>query len=575
MSSHWPGCKATDVTEPLDLRPVPPPVDDFTTAERALLARHFTNVDDHIAGLFDLPEVVKGALFARYSRSRKSIRRLFIDEFADLLDPAAHPGPGGAAPGVAPGAGPDDGVAVAKAERLYDRVFSQYGDDSVAQLGGAHVAIEELSNLMTKQVEWGRLAAYLEQSTRYIAYDHQVHGRYRFYRDPDIMAGPHAQTYVDTLDSIFAIYATLIPVVADWVHATWPQDDDTSDFVYRNTTKAKALDLVRGLLPAATTSNVGMFASGQSYEMLLLRLQASQLAEARHVGDRMLTELRHLIPSFLTRVDRSDRGGVWSEYLATTATAVRALAHGILPTGETALGAATTSGVTLVDWSPHDPLEAERALVTAILHPHTDRSEVEVAARVAQMGDEERAQVLAAFVGQRVNRRHKPGRALERLSYRFDVVGDYGGFRDLQRHRMLTIEWQDLTTRHGFDLPQELEEVGVADDYRAAMQASEKLYETLLPDHPFQAQYAVCFGYRIRYSIQLNARAAMQMIELRSTPQGHPAYRSIVQEMHRLIDEEAGHTAVARAMTHVNHGAAELERLESEKSAERRRAERS
>ncbi len=465
---------------------------------------------------------------------------------------------------------PESGLA--RAQGLYERVFSQYGDDSVAQLGGAHVAIEELSNLMTKQVEWGRLAAYLEQSTRYIAYDHQVDGRWRYYRDPDVMAGPHAAAYVDTLDEIFATYARMIPLVLDWVRATWPQDESTSDFVYRNTTKAKALDLVRGLLPAATTSNVGMFASGQSYEMLLLRLQASPLAEARHVGTRMLAELRHLIPSFLTRVDRPDRGVAWSDYLATTRDDVRTLAAGFLPTGETAL--ATAAGVTLVDWSPRDPLEAERALVTAILHPHTDRPEVEVAAHVATLTDQQRGEVLAAFVGERANRRHKPGRALERVSYRFDVLGDYGGFRDLQRHRMLTIQWQDLTTRHGHDVPAELEEVGVADDYRAAMARSADLYETLLPDHPVQAQYAVCFGYRIRYSIQLNARAAMQMIELRSTPQGHPAYRSIVQEMHRLIAHEAGHTAIAQAMTHVNHGAAELERLESEKSAERRRAAR-
>ena len=552
------------MSEQIDTRPVPPPRDDFTPAERALLARHFTNVDDHVAGLVDLPEVVKGALFARYSRSRKSIRRLFVDEFAQLLDED------GSETGPVAGAGADT-VGRSRAEGLYERVFNEYGDDSVAQLGGAHVAIEELSNLMTKQVEWGRLAAYLEQSTRYIAYDTRVDGRWRYYRDPDVMAGPHARDYVASLDAIFATYAAAIPEVLDWVRATWPQDESTSDFVYRNTTKAKALDLLRGLLPAATTSNVGMFASGQSYEMLLLRLQASELAEARHVGTRMLAELRHLIPSFLTRVDREDRGVVWSDYLATTRDEVRALAAELVPKGEPA---DPTDEVTLVDWSPRDPEAAEQALVTAILHPHADMSELAIARRVADMAPEERARVVAAFVGERRNRRHKPGRALERVSYRFDVLGDYGGFRDLQRHRMLTIEWQDLTTRHGFEVPEELEDVGVAYDYRAAMERSAALYEQLLPDHPVQAQYAVCFGYRIRYSMQLNARAAMQMLELRSTPQGHPAYRRIVQSMHHLIAREAGHTLIADAMTHVNHGGAELERLESEKSAERRRAAR-
>jgi thymidylate synthase ThyX len=284
----------------LDTRPVPPPQDDFTEDERAVLARVFTNTDDHVFGLTDLPEVVKGALFARYSRSPKSLRRLYLDEFVPRLEGLGEDADAAATVG-------DGGVA--RADRLYQKVFSEYGDDSVAQLGGAHVAVEEVSNLMTKQLEWGRLAAYLEQSTRYIAYDMRQDGRWRYHRDPDVMAGPHAEAYVTHLDAIFATYAELVPQVLDWVRSTWPQDEATSDVVYRNATKAKALDLLRGLLPAATTSNVGIFASGQSYEMLLLRLRSSAIAEARHLGDRLLTELRQLIPAFLTRVDRPDRGG--------------------------------------------------------------------------------------------------------------------------------------------------------------------------------------------------------------------------------------------------------------------------
>ncbi len=541
----------------LDARPVPPPQDEFTASERAVLGRAFTNTDDHVFGLTDLPEVVKGALFARYSRSPKSIRRLFLDEFVPQLDDLAEAVEGDHAD-----------ASIDRADRLYQKVFSEYGDDSVAQLGGAHVAVEEVSNLLTKQLEWGRLAAYLEQSTRYIAYDMKVDGRWRYYRDPDVMAGPHARTYVDTLDAIFATYADLVPRMLDWVRATWPQDASTSDFVYRNATKAKALDLLRGLLPAATTSNLGMFASGQSYEMLLLRLRASELAESRHLGDRLLTELRHLIPAFLTRVDRPDRGGAWSDYLATTRRETRALAAELLGDHDPA----PADLVTLTDWSPRDPVDAERELVTAALYSHTDQSEAQVAARVDQLSADDRARVLAAFVGERANRRHKPGRALERVWYRFDVLGDYGGFRDLQRHRMLTLEWQDLTTRHGHEVPDELHDAGVADDYARAMDRSAELYETLRPDHPAQAQYAVCFGYRVRYVMQLNARAAMQMLELRSTPQGHPAYRRIVQRMHHLIRDEAGHTAIADAMSHVDHGGAELERLESERAAEARRS---
>jgi thymidylate synthase ThyX len=530
-------------TEP----PAPEP-SELPDEDRALLARHVTAPDTDVFALTGLPEVVKGALFARYSRSPKSLKALLLDEFADDLrgdDPAE------------------------RAEQLYERVFSEYGDDSVAQLGGAHVALENVSNLLTKRIEWGRLAAYLEQSTRYIPYDDRPGGRYRYHRDADVLAGPHAAAYVSALDAIFDLYAGLVPEVLAWVRQRWPRDEATSRFVHANATKAKALDLLRGLLPAATTSNVGMFASGQSYEGLLLRLRADELAESRAVADRLLAELRHVIPSFLTRVDRPDRGGAWSAYLARTRDETRALARELV-TAEPR----DADLVTLTDWSPRDPGDAEVALVTAALYPHVTIPEPQLAEEVATWPAERRAEVLRAYVGERANRRHKPGRGFERVWYRFDVLGDYGGFRDLQRHRMLTIEWQDLTTRHGYETPPELEEAGVADRWHEALARSAELYERLLPDHPVQAQYAVCFAYRVRYVMQLNARAAMQMLELRSTPQGHPQYRRVVQEMHRLIGEVAGHQAVADAMRHVDHGSGELERLESERAAERRRQQR-
>ncbi|MCC5948283.1 MAG: FAD-dependent thymidylate synthase [Nitriliruptoraceae bacterium] len=524
-----------------------PSADGLSPEERELLGRYVTDPDGEVFALTGLPEVVKGALFARYSRYGGSLKRLFLDEFAadlDTQDPAA------------------------RAEQLYRKVFAEYGDDSVAQLGGAHVGLEDISNLATKRIEWGRLAAYLEQSTRYIPYDTKPGGRYRYHRDRDVMAGPHAAHYERELDAIFDHYSAMVPQVLEWVRRRWPQDEQTSDFVYRNATKAKALDLLRGLLPAATTSNVGMFASGQSYEGLLLRLRGDELAESRAIADALLRELRQVIPSFLTRVDRPERGGAWSDYLASTRAETRALADELVVPDQVC----AADRVQLSDWSPRDPFDAEVALVTAALYPHVTISERQLDAEVRRWEPERRAQVLRAYVGDRANRRHKPGRGFERVWYRFDVLGDYGGFRDLQRHRMLTMEWQDLTTVHGYETPPELEEAGVVDRWHEALERSDALYHLLAETHPVQAQYAVCFAFRIRYVMQLNARAAMQLLELRSSPQGHPQYRVIAQQMHRLIGEVAGHQAVADAMIHVDHGAGELERLESERAAERRRS---
>jgi thymidylate synthase ThyX len=535
-------------------RPVHPYVTDaLSDDERALLAPFVTDLDGPVFALTGLPEVVKGAVFARYSRSPKSLRRLLVDEFAaDLERLGATPSEGGA----------EDTRAAA----LYERVFGDYGDDSVAQLGGAHAAVEQASNLLTKQLEWGRLGAYLEQSTRYIPYDDKPGGRYRYYRDPDIMASRHAEAYERELDAVFDTYAALLPRVRAWALERFPQDATTSDAAYRATITAKTCDLLRGLLPAATVSNVGIFASGQAYENLLLRLRSSDLAEDRHVGDALLAQLRRVIPSFLTRVDRPDRGGVWSDYLAANRRATRDVAEALLAD----VDPDPVDEVTLTAFSP----DAEVELVTGMLYAASHLPEPQLRAQVAAMAPDDRRRVVAAYAGDRRNRRHKPGRALERVWYRFDVCGDYGAFRDLQRHRMLTIEWQELSPRHGYDTPPELAEAGVEVEWHAALERQAALWSLLRADHPRQAQYAVGFAWRLRYSMQLNARAAMQLIELRTQPQGHPSYRRVCQRMHALIRDEAGHPAVADLMGFVDHSSSELERLESEKALAARRAAR-
>ena len=223
--------------------------------------------------------------------------------------------------------------------------------------------------------------------------------------------------------------------------------------------------------------------------------------------------------------------------------------------------------VTLVDFDP----DAEDKLLTAMLYPYTELAEDQVLSKVRTLSAEERAAVVRAYVGERANRRHKPGRALERVAYRFDVLSDYGAFRDLQRHRMLTIEWQPLSPRHGYAVPPAVEEAGLGDRYRDAMERSAALYEALAGRFPTQAPYAVSLAYRVRYAIQLNAREAMHMLELRTTPQGHPDYRAVCQEMHDLIATQAGHPLVAEMMRFVDHGTYDLERLDALRRAEARR----
>jgi thymidylate synthase ThyX len=541
-------------------------VEEWTSDEADILRRYFTNLDGPVFALVNLPEVVKGALFARYSRSAKSLRRLFLDEFVGDLD-------------ISGDLSVDATVGLERAEQLYDRIFFEYGDDSVAQLGGVHLACEQASNVLTKVLEWGRLMSFMEKSTRYVAYDSRLaNGRYRYYRDPEILGSPLGTRYVGDMDRLFDAYGELLPVMVSHFSARYPRHDGDSDFVWRQSVRAKAYDALRGILPAGATSNLGIYASGQAYEALLIRMRAHPLPEARAYADLILEELRKVIPSWVKRVDVADRGAAHSSYLEANAGAMGELASELFAASAAAPAEAFPGGapeVELVDWDP----DGEVKVVAAMLYPYTDRPQSVVEARVEAMTAEERMEVVRRYVGDRSNRRHRPGRALERSDYRFDVISDYGAFRDLQRHRLLTVEWQDLTPGHGYTMPSAVADAGAEDRYSAAMARSAALWETLADRvQPAQAAYAVALAYRIRYVMQFNAREAMHLLELRTSPQGHPEYRQVCQQMHRLIAERAGHRTIAAMMSYVDandYDSGGLERLQGERRAEARRAEKS
>jgi len=524
-------------------------MESFTDAERALLAPHFTDLDGPVFALVNLPETVKGALFARYSRYPGTLRRLFLDEFA-----GSAPGPGQAF----------DGTEGERAAQLYERIFLGYGDDSVAQLGGAHIACEWVSNVLTKILQRPRPAAYLEQSTRYIAYDQPMPGGgYRYYRDATLGA-----PYEAAMDELFGIYSAALPRVAAWVDASFPGDPSPAR---TRAITAKALDLLRGLLPAASLSHMGIYASGQTYEQLILHLLAHPLPEARRYGELILGAVKAVMPSFVARVERPDRGGEWIEHLrARDAAAERWVAR--LGLGSEPAGAPAGGGASVRLLHVDGDVET---LVAALLFEAAGTSEEEVRLRLAALPAGERAQLLRDLVGERRNRRHRPGRGFEALRYRFEIVSDYGAFRDLQRHRMLTVQWQRLGPHLGAGVPEEVDAAGCGDDYRRALERSRAEWERLAGEgREREALYALCLGYRIRFVLDLNAREAMQLIELRSGREGHPSYRAVAHEMHRQIGQV--HPEVAAAMTHVDEETEpRLERILAEMRTEARRAARS
>jgi thymidylate synthase ThyX len=520
------------------------PVESFTPEEEAILRPHFTNLDRPVFALVNLPETVKGALFARYSRYSGSLRRLFLEEFAE---------------DVPEGGRPFDGAEGERAAGLYERVFIGYGDDSIGQVGGAHLACEWASNLLTKVLQRGRLAAYLEQSTRYIPYDQPMPGGgFRYYSDEQL--GPQ---YREAMDGLFRIYSAGLETVQGWAASQWPRGENEPEGPWARSIRAKALDLVRGLLPAATLSHVGIFASGQAYEQLLLRMLASPLPEARSYGELILAELERVIPSFVARIRRPERGGEWVEHLRERRElAARTAARLDLDRPEPADGPSVE--LVRVEGGEDDLLAAE-------LFEAATRPEGEIRRRIDSLDPMERGDLIVRLAGERRNRRHRPGRGWEAVRYRFEIVSDYGGFRDLQRHRLLTCQWQRLGPELGAGVPDEVAAAGFGEEYQRALDSSRSEFERLaaagLVD---QAPYALCLGYRIRYVLDLNAREAMHLCELRSGREGHPTYRAVAQSMHERIS--AVHPAIGRAMSHVDVSSEpRLERILSEIRTHRKR----
>ncbi len=435
---------------------------------------------------------------------------MFLDEFVGDLD-------------ISGDHSVDATIGLDRAEELYEKVFFEYGDDSVAQLGGVHLACEQASNILTKVLEWGRLMSYLEQSTRYISYDARLGGRYRYYRDPDVLAGRSAPATSVTWTGCSmptAAASTSSPTTCG-PRSPWPR---------RQRVRVPHGDEGQGArCGARDPSGRRLVERRHLRQRPGLRGPAvadagHPLPEARQYAELMLHELRKVIPSFLRRVDLPDRGGRWSSYLETTRTDTAAIVDQLF--GDTPVDAA--GEVELVDFDP----DAEDKLLAAICYSHSTLPEHQLLDRVRRLGVDERVALLRAYVGERENRRHKPGRAFERSYYRFDVLSDYGAFRDMQRHRMLTIEWQPLTPNHGYGRPNwsTRRESAPSSTMRCSVRRRSTTRST---NYPAQASYAVSMAYRLRYMMQFNAREAIHMLELRSSPQGHPSYRRVALEMHR------------------------------------------
>ncbi|HET7302497.1 MAG TPA: FAD-dependent thymidylate synthase [Candidatus Saccharimonadales bacterium] len=505
---------------------------EITDEGRSFLEETVTNLDSNVYAFSgNLSTMTIAAAMARLSRRGDDMRVTLLDEFAHTSG---------------------------KDQKLLKRVITAYGDDSVQQLAGLHLVVEGASNLLTKLLEWGRLAAYLEQSTRYIFFDQKdADGRYKYYTPENFPQDVH-DNYRASMDKIFELYSYMVRTLSEHLKQTSSVPLGERDGAWRSAIRAQACDAIRPVLPVATTSTVGIFASGQALESLIMHLLSDALPEARATGKMLLQEARKVMPALLERADKPDRGGAMVAYRANTRKAMQKLAESHLPN----LHTDQAEPVTLVDFWPRNEFD----LIPDMLYEHSNLPLKTIQDEVATWPYVKKAEVFESYMGERLNRRQRPGRALEKAHYSWDLVCDYGSFRDLQRHRMVDdLAWQQLTPRYGYDVPKLVEEAGLTEYFETCFDISLQLHSYLQASgYGLEAQYATLLGHRMRWKVTYNAREAFHLHELRTSPQGHPGYRKLVQQMHEALAEK--HPMLTQAMRFVNQGEdPELSRLAAER----------
>jgi len=530
--------------------------EEFSEKEKEMLAPFVSNMDKSIFVLTNLPEVVKGALFSRYSRTPKSVRRVLLEEFMLSSELGMKEMLGTDVPKA------NALVQTKKAEEFYDRVLVGYGDDSVAELAGAHIAIEDISIVATKVLEDARLGlSPLEKSTRYVYFDvKRADGTWPYYREKTLVGSEFADGYTKTCDLCFQTYADLIPKISEFVMKREPKPADVSDRAYASSVRAKTCDILRGLLPASTLTNMGFFGDGRAYEYLLTRMYGDDLVEMQDIAAGMQAELGKVIPSFVKRA--SNKHGIAMQGFYKR---VRNDMGKIAAKHSGASGSGME--IVLVDYDR----DAEKKILIAALYPYLNKPMKEIGAIVDRMSAAEKETVVKAYINERENRRQKPGRAFEHAYYTFDICANFGCYRDMHRHRVLTQQRQLLTAEHGYTLPKEIVESGYEKEFKGAMDAAKDAYRQIAKRYPKEAQYVVPLAYNIRWYMTLNLREAYHTLELRSAMQGHIDYRRIAQEMFRQIEKT--HPLLASGMKFMDMKEYSLERLEAEKNIDRKMAE--
>ena len=541
-------------------------VDRYSDDEVKMLSGNVTNLDSNVFAwrLSEgfTPEQA-GALISRYSRTSFTSRRLFVKEF--------YPNK-------------------SRGREFFDAWLADFGDDSIQEMvGGLPVSCEYISQLAIKDIEDSRIGSYIEKSTRYVAFDKKLpDNEFMFYKDRDIMNSRYNDRYLELMRGLFTSYSSALEKMMKYIRDTNSIEDisfkisdravritemnksleekvgvseDDLRKAYENAVKANALDFVRDYLPLATLSHIGISANARSYENILIKMMTSPLSESRFVANRMRDELSKLAPSVMKGIS-NEHGMEMQKFISERRDNTQAVVDKVMK--EVSL---EDERAVLVDYTGKGDGEPDKkaqiALAATIMYRFSHGAGMQqLFEKAAQMSEKERKEIIAAYISNRMNRRHKPGRAFESVDYTFDLTGRIGIYRDLQRHRVCVHERQNFGTELGYDTRKEFAEIGIVDDFKSKMEEVKELYNALLPIMPYQAQYVVAFGYNVKWYYRMNARQFFHVCEIRTAPHGHADYRKLVQSMAVKVKEV--HPSIMEHMKYLNMSSGVLNRLGSE-----------
>lgn len=522
--------------------------DVYSEKDRWHLMPFFTNLDKPVyVPLIFAPELI-GALCSRTSRAAQNLRYIYLHEFVypftnptreekDTEDTWASKVKHGEDlkefigflhkhPIVELFANP-------RARSFYIKWLAEYGDDSIAQMAGAHLVFAGLSQVAIKHLEDQRIGlAPIEKSTRYVNYSQKVSGRYLYYQDPTLNDLGLEKEYQGAMDSLFDTYTELIPKLTEWLKKRFPEEKT-------QVVEKKAFDTLRGLLPTSTLSQVSFFGNGQAFEYMISRSAQHNLGEIRWAGERAYQELFQVTPSFLRRVKDEEKKEIVEEYqklLAEKNKRMSPFVKDLFANTDSAVPLEpSATEVRLVEYDP----EGETKVITGMLYsaPNNHLSWNTTFNKVKTLGEEERRRIISEYLRGRKQRWQKVGRAFENTYSRFEIVMNIGAWRDLHRHRMLTQQRQNFSCFHGYDVPKEVVEARLESDFRGVIEPVEKVFAKIFQYDPDLAQYAVTLAHRVRFMQWENLRQSFWQTELRTIPEGHPDYRKIEQQKFRWIEK--------------------------------------